>query len=350
MVPATMKAVVTVGDGNIQLQDVQVPTLSSGQILVKVIVAAQNPTDWKSSLLQKQAGNILGCDFAGVIVQIGTEVPTGARKIGDRVAGVVHGGICPNGAYAEYVAVDAAIVIALPNETTFENAAQLGSACLTVCQALYQCLRLPTPLHPASAPEDILVWSGTSATGQYAVQFAKLGGLRVISTSSPNNADFVKSLGADEVFDYSDSSTAKRISSVTGGTLKYALDCISEKMTPNQVSMSLGREGGTIATLLPYRSRRNRVETVFILTYSVFGKAVEFPFPFPANKEHYENAKIYCEMISQLLSRGALKPVPVRLYPDGLSSVHAGFEDMKAGMVHAEKITYRIADTPGLRR
>jgi NADPH:quinone reductase-like Zn-dependent oxidoreductase len=186
--------------------------------------------------------------------------------------GGIMAGIGPNGAYAEYVAVDAALVIAIPDKVTFENAAQLGVACFTVCQTLYQCLGLPTPLQPVSVPKDILIWSGTSATGQYAVQFATLAGLRVISTSSTKNIDFVKSLGADEVFDYADSKTPKRILSATGGALKYAMDCISEGMTPNQVSMSLGKEGGTIATLLPYESRRKGVKTVFILAYSIFGK------------------------------------------------------------------------------
>ncbi|KAJ7839262.1 chaperonin 10-like protein [Mycena olivaceomarginata] len=310
MLPTTMKALVTVGDGSFQLKEVAVPGPGADQILVKVVAAAQNPTDWKTLLLHTQPGNILGCDFAGTIVQIGTDVPAGLRKLGERVAGVVHGGIGPNGAYAEYVVADAALVIALPDDMTFENAAQLGVASLTTCQCLYQCLRLPTPLAPALVPDDILIWSGTSATGQYAVQFAKVAGLRVISTASPGNIDFVKSLGADEVFDYADSKTPKRIAAAAGGTLKYAVDCISEGMTPNQ--------------------------------------AVEFPFPFPQNSEHHENAKMYCKLISEVLSKHTIKPVPLRLYPNGLASVELGFEDMKAGKVHAEKITYRISDTPGL--
>ncbi|KAJ7157752.1 chaperonin 10-like protein, partial [Mycena filopes] len=348
MLPDTMKALVTVGDGTCKLQDIDVPTLGPQEILVKVVAAAQNPTDWKTLLLHARPGNILGCDFAGTVCKLGPEVPPGVRTIGERVAGAVHGGISPNGAYSEYIAVDATLVIAIPDDVTFENAAQLGSACFTVCQSLYQCLGLPTPLQPVSEPEDILIWSGTSATGQYAVQFAQLAGLRVISTSSMQNRDFVKSLGASEVFDYTDSKTPKRISSATGGALKYAMDCISEGMTPNQVSMALGKEGGTIATLLPYESKRKGVKTVFILAYSIFGKAVEFPFPFAPSLEHHENAKSYCKLISEVLSSGKIKPVPVRLYPHGIASVIEGLKDMKAGKVHAEKITYRIADTPGL--
>jgi len=347
---ATMKALVTLGDGTFELRNVAVPLLKPLEILVKVAAAAQNPTDWKTLLLNKRPGNILGCDFAGTVVGIGSGVLPGFRNVGDRVAGIVHGGIGPNGTFAEYVAADASLVFSLPDTLAFENAAQLGVACITVCQALYQCLNLPTPLKPLgeSGKYGVLIWSGTSATGQYAVQFAKLAGLRVVSTASAKNLDFVKSLGADEVFDYADSQTPRKIVAATGGTLTHAMDCISEGMTPNQVSMSLGAEGGTIATLLPYTSRRKGVETVFILAYSALGKAVEFPFEFPVNAEHYENAKEYCKMVTQILATLPITPVPVRLYPHGLAGVKDGIEDMKAGKVHAEKITYRITDTPEL--
>ncbi|KAJ7020958.1 chaperonin 10-like protein [Mycena alexandri] len=324
-----MKALVTRGNGTFELQDVKIPSFNSDQILVKVVAAAQNPTDWKTLLLNKKPGLVLGCDFSGIVDEIGSDVPAGLRKLGERVAGFVHGGITSNGAFAEYVVIEA-LVIVIPDSLTFERAAQLGAASMTVCQALYQCLGLPMPIQPTQQPADILIWSGTSATGQYAVQFAKLAGL------------------PDEVFDYADSRTPKKIVRATGGTLKYAMDCISEGMTPNQVSMSLGNEGGTIATLLPYQSRREDARTAFILVYSIFGQAVEFPFEFPANLEHRDNAKMYCKVVSEVLSTLPVKTVPVRLYPHGLSSVHEGFEDMKAGKVHAEKITYRIADTPGL--
>ncbi|KAJ7628925.1 chaperonin 10-like protein [Roridomyces roridus] len=347
-----MKAIVTVGDGTFKLQDIDVPALGLGQVLVKVVSVAQNPTDWKTLLLHTRPGNILGCDFAGTVVALGPEVPSGLRKLDEMVAGCVHGGISPNGAFAEYVAVDAALLIPIPNTMSFEHAAQLGVACFTTCQALYQTLHLPAPLAPSSEQpgEPILIWSGTSATGQYAVQFAKLGGLRVLSTASPRHFDLVRALGADAVFDYADSYSPRRICAEAGGKLRYAVDCISEGMTLTQVSMSLGKEGGTIATLLPYESRRRDapVETIFVLAYSMFGKAVEFPFEYPQNADHYENGKVYAKLIAELLDRGALKPVPMRLYPHGLASVKEGLEDMKDGKVHAEKVTYRIADTPGL--
>jgi len=346
----TMKAAVTTGDGSVQLQDVDIPVPQPNQILVKVVTAAQNPTDWKTAG-RAPAGNISGCDFAGTVVEIGADVPTGLRKIGERVAGFVHGGIALNGAFSEYLVSDAAIVIALPDDVSFENAAQLGVAIFTVSQALYQTLALPTPLQPTSTPSDILIWSGTSAMGQYAVQFAKLAGLRVISTASAKNIDFVKSLGADEVFDYNDSEAYKKILDATGGTLKYALDCISEGTTPIQVTKSFGSSGGTVVTLLPYKegTTREDVKITRVLAYTVLGKAID-SWGLPAYPEHYENGKGYVKLVSEILSKGLIKFTPVRLYPHGVASVAQGFEDMKNGKVHAEKITYRISDTPGLSK
>ncbi|KIJ26248.1 hypothetical protein M422DRAFT_192471, partial [Sphaerobolus stellatus SS14] len=196
---------------------------------------------------------------------------------------------------------------------------------------------------------DILIWGGATATGQYAIQLAKLSGLRVISTASPKNFDFLKSLGADEVFDYSDSKTARKVSQLTGGRLKHAVDCISDGMTPNPVSTCLSKEGGTIATLLPYQSKKPGVKTELVLLYSINGKALEFPFPYPAHPEHRDNGVEYCKMITRLLVENLLKPCPVKLVSSGLAGVREGFDYMKQGKVHAEKITYRIADTPGIK-
>lgn len=183
-------------------------------------------------------------------------------------------GVSNNGSFAEYLVVDAELIISIPDTWTFEEAAQLGIACYTACQSLYRVLGLPNPFETNSiTPQmDLLVWSGTSSVGQYAIQFAKLAGIRVVSTSSPGNFDFVRSLGADLVFDYADSKTAKKILNESKGTLTRAVDCISEGMTPVQVSNSLSKHGGKIATLLPYQSRKPGIETEFLLAYSIFGK------------------------------------------------------------------------------
>jgi len=180
--------------------------------------------------------------------------------------------VTPHGSFAEYLVADPGLLIHIPDDISFESAAQLAVSCFTACQALYQTFHLPTPLEPATEPMDILIWSGSSFTGQFAVQLAHLSGLRVISTSSPRNFDLIRSLGAAEVYDYADSRAARKIHAATGSKLKLALDCISSGTTPAQVSGCLSKEGGTIATTLPYTTPKKGVNTELVLLYSIWGK------------------------------------------------------------------------------
>jgi hypothetical protein len=82
----------------------------------------------------------------------------------------------------------------------------------------------------------------------------------------------VQSLGADAVFDHSDSLTARRIFTLTGGALIKAVDCWSQGMSPNQVSMELSPRGGTIATLLPYESRTPNLKTSVVAANTIYGE------------------------------------------------------------------------------
>ena len=154
----------------------------------------------------------------------------------------------------------------IPDGWSFEEAAQLGVAPLTALQCLHQTLELPSPFEAARAGDRqraILIWGGASSIGQYAIQFAKLGGLRVLTTASPKNFDLVKGLGADEVFDYRDENIIEKIRAATGSTLDIALDTISEGKTPEQVAGAIGDKGGKVAIVLPYESPRPDVKVVF---------------------------------------------------------------------------------------
>lgn len=210
----------------------------------------------------------------------------------------------------------------------------MGVACMTACLSLYYILDIPTPDDPptTTAAQDILVWSGA----------------RVITTASPKQYDFVKSLGADSVYDYSDSFAAREIFEATRGRLTRAVDCWSEGMSPYQVSTSLSAEGGKIATLLPYLSREKGVDTELVVTYAIFGKAIEFPFKVAANMDLARCAHKYSRLISRLLFEGKIRLGPVRIFPNGLLGVVDGMEYSRLGKVHGEKIVYRISDTPGI--
>ena len=244
----------------------------------------------EGALKASQYGGIMGHDFAGTVEELGLDVPAGARTVGERVGGFVSRKILSqsslypfefslkmapasfeNGAYAEYaVAESECAIVPIPESWSFEQGAQLGIAPFTALQCLHETLELPSPFDVRSGPQrSILIWGGATSVGQYAVQFAKLGGFRVITTASPKNFDLVKGLGADEVFDYRDESVVQKIRAATGNALDIAVDTTSEGKTPEQVTGAIGDKGGRVAIVLPYESPRADVKVRFSVAYDL---------------------------------------------------------------------------------
>ncbi|KAF8261439.1 dehydrogenase [Lactarius quietus] len=337
MAPTKQKAVIITQTGA-TLGLVDVPKPGPGQILVKVAAAAQNPTDWKSlerALKASQYGGIVGNDFAGTVEELGPDVPAGVRTVGERVGGFKpRNTASANGAFAEYVVAESELgIVPIPESWSFEQGAQLGIAPFTALQCLHETLELPSPFDARSGPQrTILIWGGSSSVGQYAVQFAKLAGFRVITTASPKNFDLVKDLGADEVFDYRDEGVVEKIRATTGDTLDLAVDTVSEGKTPEQVSGAIGDKGGRVAIILLYESPRPDVRVKFSMAPELF--------------KPESNGKWYVDVLTKILATGKIKPNPVHVQPRGLAGVKEGLQYMQEGKVSAQKITYRIADTP----
>ena len=122
------------------------------------------------------AGALSGCDYAGVVEEIGAKVKKPFKK-GDRVCGFCHGANrlqLEDGAFAEYIVAKGDISIIIPPQMSFEEAATLGAGIITVGQSLYQSLQLPLPTAPATEPFPLFIYGGSTATGTLAIQFAKL--------------------------------------------------------------------------------------------------------------------------------------------------------------------------------
>ncbi len=239
----------------------------------------------------------MGHDFAGVVEELGPDVPEGMWTIGERVAGLVVGSqssilrcswytltprteshttvVQGNGAFSEYLVARAELeVVPIPDGWSFEEATQLGVAPMTAIQCMHETLELPSPFEARSTAEQrqrtILIWGGASAVGQYAIQFAKLCGLRILTTASSKNFDLVKGLGADSVFDYREEGVVEKIRAATGNALDIAIDTISEGKTPAQVTGAIGDKGGKVATVLPYESPRPTVKVTLSIAYNLF--------------------------------------------------------------------------------
>uniref|UniRef100_A0A1D2A7F1 Enoyl reductase (ER) domain-containing protein n=1 Tax=Auxenochlorella protothecoides TaxID=3075 RepID=A0A1D2A7F1_AUXPR len=195
----------TLGDTSV-LEDVKdwpVPVPGKGQILVAVKAAGVNPVDASirggkdfPKAITKLP-QVSGCDFAGTVAAIpeGTETDL---KVGDRVYGLADGWApwASDGSFAQYTVVTAANAARIPEKVSYTDAAGIPIAGLTAWQAL------DVAGLEAGSGKRVFISSGAGGVGTFAVQFAKLRGLHVTTSASPANADFLKELGADEVYDY----------------------------------------------------------------------------------------------------------------------------------------------------
>lgn len=180
-----MKAIITKDDGHAAhlVSNRPVPKLRDGHVLIKTVAVALNPAENKSMAWGLASNDCLvGCDFSGIVEEIGPQVSTTLKK-GDRVCGVVGGTNRQqpeDGAFAEYIVAQANLLMKIPESMGFEAAATLPMGVTTVGQGLYQkALKMEIPGESTASGVDgkgkpVLIYGGSSATGALAIQYAKL--------------------------------------------------------------------------------------------------------------------------------------------------------------------------------
>jgi NADPH:quinone reductase-like Zn-dependent oxidoreductase len=193
----SMKAIIycDYGLANLKLKDVEKPNPADDEVLVKIHAASVNPADgiYRGGArvvtgLRKPKVTRLGTDFAGTVEAVGKDVTK--FKPGDEVFGG------RNGAFAEYVCVRENRAIALkPANMTFEQAASVPIAATTALQGL----RDKGKIQPG---QKVLVNGASGGVGTFAVQIAKLYGADVTGVCSTRNLEMARSIGADQVVDY----------------------------------------------------------------------------------------------------------------------------------------------------
>ena len=174
--------------------DLPDPVAGPGEVVIDVVAASVNGADWKVRVGQYKQSKLpfaLGRDFSGVISAIGEGVAD--LKVGDAVFGVCDAG--QKGAYAEKIAVKAAIVAKKPDGLSHVNAAALALTGLTAMSAIEDTLKL-------QPGETILIHGGAGGVASFAIQLAKHVGAHIITTASAANHEYVRGLGADEIIDY----------------------------------------------------------------------------------------------------------------------------------------------------
>jgi NADPH:quinone reductase-like Zn-dependent oxidoreductase len=190
-----MKAVVVKEKGsfdNVLIEEINKPIIKEDELLIKIAAAGVNPVDWKAVLNGYFPMPLIsGSDIAGTVEAVGSEVKN--FKPGDEIIGSLEWQ--KQSAFAEYAATKEQYITHKPKNLSLNESAAIPLASLTAWQALFDHLKL-------EAGQKIIIHAAAGGVGLFALQFAKWKGAYVIATASERNIDFLKSIGADEVIDY----------------------------------------------------------------------------------------------------------------------------------------------------
>ena len=205
----TMKALVQEGDGSadvLHVRDIDRPAPAADRVLIKVRAASVNALDWHSvhggtilriasKIMRSKDEPVRGVDVAGYVEAVGENVTQ--LKPGDEVFGNAPA------SFAEYASGLEDRLALKPANISFEQAAAVGVAGRTALQGL----RNIAGLLPG---QRVLIHGAGGGVGTFSVQIAKALGAHVTAVTGANKVDIIRSLGADEVIDYSKEDFTRR--------------------------------------------------------------------------------------------------------------------------------------------
>jgi len=282
-----MKAILLTNHGGpemLRYGDAPDPTAGPAEVVVDVHAASLNAADYKVRLggsgYAVTFPHILGRDFSGVVSAVGPGVADLA--VGDAVFGVTDQGI--EGAYAEKLAIKAAIIAKKPDRLGHAEAAAMGLTSLTALWAVEDTAKL-------RAGETILIQGGAGGVAGFGIQLAKHLGARVITTASAANHDYVRSLGADQVIDYNAEDFRRTVSGCD-----VVFDTVGGSVRPP--SYDVLKPGGRLVWIAPapagFQPMRQDVQTL---------------------RPNVARDRAHLERMLALLAQGAVWPPAITRYP-----------------------------------
>ena len=338
------------------------------QIVIKNGAVAINPIDW----IKQEMGDvaiswikypfILGSDVAGEVMEVGSAVTR--FKVGDRVVGHALGTAekfnkSSQTAFQTYTVLLAHMASRIPITMPYENAAVLPLGLSTAACGLFQKDHLGLQ-YPSTSPKPtgktVLIWGGSTSVGSNAIQLAVAAGYEVITTASPRNFDYVKKLGASQVFDYNSNTvvddviyafkgktTAGALSICQGGA-EACLDIVDKCEGNKFVSMASypvrhprPKHFIFLSTVVYYvswiiinwiKSRARNIGTKFIFASSLVDNGV--------------GKAVYVDFLDKALTEGKYVAAPdPHVIGKGLEFIQTGFEFQKKGM-SAKKVVVSL--------
>jgi len=332
-----MKAAYISCYGNID--DVQVseqpkPSLSEDAVLVKVHAASINPLDIRvlegefKAILPVKFPFILGNDFAGTVIEVGSNVTQ--FKAGDEV----YAKIDLNGAFAEYTVVQQSSLALKPQNISMELAASLPLVALTAWQALVEIAKV-------QSGQKVLIHAGSGGVGSIAIQLAKSLGAIVATTTSGKNTRWVRELGADIIIDYKTADFEQELKDYD-----VVLDTQGGKTL--EKSLNVVKRGGRIISISgpPDQAFAEAVNPNRFLKCVI--PLLSWPIRHKAKKRGITYSFLFMQpngqqlsKISELVEAGKIKPIVDQTYD--FAQIKEAFQYVNAGRSKG-KVVLKIAE------
>ena len=316
------------------------------EVVVKNGAVAVNPVDWGIQALAFRPldyPTVLGSDVAGEVVEVGS--CCSRLKIGDRVLGMALGlssERTQEGAFQIYTILLEDMTTGIPDGLPFEKAATLPLAVYTSTAALFQKdylgLELPST-KPKAKGKTIVIWGGSSSVGSNAIQLAVAAGYEVFTTASPKNFDYVKKLGASQVFDYKDETVVNQlVDALKGKSMPGIVDAIGEQAT-------IGFHGA-LQRCIEVASETDAVKFVATAQYvpeNLSSGDVNVKFISGMNLKNNGIGKaVFADFLPKALAKGSFRAAPEpEVVGHGLENIQGGIDAWKNG-VSAKKIVVSL--------
>jgi NADPH:quinone reductase-like Zn-dependent oxidoreductase len=324
------------------LMEVPAPTLRPRDILVDVRAAGLNPVDFKfrqgklRAIYRPRLPLVLGNEFAGEVISVGDAVTR--FSAGDRVFARVEKDRL--GAFAEQAAVDEDCAARVPPNLDFEAAAGVPLAALTALQALRDELGV-------KPEQKVFISGGAGGVGTFAIQIAKWLGAHVTTTASKRGEALVRSLGADEVIDYTTDDLSRIGKDFDAGLDLIGGETLDEMvkiMKPGTKIVSVAAVPEPQAALVDLGGRRVLAAVFWMISYGVrqrarrAGVGYRFLFMHSSGKD--------LAQLAELIERGRLRVIIDKTYP--FAEIAEALDYVESGRAKGKVVVIQPTSPPQL--
>lgn len=297
------------GVEQLRLEQAQRPQPQADEVLIRVHAAGVHAADWKireglfKDFRPMQFPYVPGQSVAGIVEEVGPDVVT--LRQGDAVFGQ-----SAKGTYAEYTTTSVDTLALKPASLSFEEAATIAGGATTAWQALFEHGKL-------QAGQRVLILGAAGGVGAYAIQFARWKGAQVVGTTSTANRDFVHSLGAETVIDYTSTPFEQVVHDVD-----LVLDTVGGETLER--TWNVLRRGGTLISIASPPSQEKARKLGIHATF------------FTGRTSH-----ALLRVLAQLIGEGQVKAIVGRTFP--LNEIRQAHELSQSGHGRG-RIVLHIAD------